>query len=75
MIAHEGKNIVDVKLETGQVQRCHTEQTKPFVTEYNQYSSGDLGAPMTNEDDEAQKSVAVSRPRRNIKVPDRLTYH
>ena len=32
---------------------------------------------MTNEDDEAQKSVAVSRPRRNrnAKVPDRLTYH
>ena len=80
VIAHEGKNIVDVKLEMEQVQKCHTEQTKLFVelpasAECNQYSSGTSGAPMTNEDDEAQNSVTVSRPRRNTKVPDRLTYH
>ena len=31
VITHEGKNIVDVKLETGQVQKCHTEQTKLFI--------------------------------------------
>ena len=30
VIAHEGKNIVDVKLEMGKIQKCHTELIKPF---------------------------------------------
>ena len=39
----------DVKLQTAQVQKCHTEQTKPFIeppasAECNQYSSGVSGS-------------------------------